>query len=93
MFGIPISPFGSTSESKFLTFYNGIFVHVKSFLFIGSKNNFVQNITNKVQTNKQLFKVNTRHSDVFVVNFEHMLDLFLVFPLFTLSMYILNSNN
>ena len=45
-------------EVNFWLSHSGVFVHVKLFLFISRKSNFVHSITNKVQTNKQLFKVN-----------------------------------
>ena len=45
-------------ELDFSLFHSGIFVHVKLFVFVVRKSNFRQSITNKVQTNKQLFKEN-----------------------------------
>ena len=42
-------------------------MHIKLFLFIDRKSNFVHSITNKVQTNKQLFKVNM-NKKLFKVN-------------------------
>ena len=42
---------------------------------------------------KQLFKVNMTSSGGFIVNFENISHLFLIIPLFTLSLYMLNSNN
>ena len=41
-------------EVDYLLFHSAIFVNVKLFLFIGRKINFVQSITNNVQTNDQL---------------------------------------
>ena len=54
-------------EEHFWLFHSGVFVHIKLFLFIGRKSNFVLSITNKAQTNKQLFKVNM-NKKLFKVN-------------------------
>ena len=46
-------------------------MHVNLFPFIGQKSNFVHSITNKVQTNKQLFKVNM-NKKLFKVNMRFL---------------------
>ena len=46
-------------------------MHVNLLPFIGQKSNFVHRITNKVQTNKELFKVNM-NKKLFKVNMRFL---------------------
>ena len=80
--GIPIRPFSSSSGSKFLTFSRQNFCARKIISFYRLKKQ-PSTENNKQGSNKETIKQ----------LFEQISPFFLVIPLFTLSMYIFNSNN